>query len=109
MGDAADIEASFVVVEGVAGRDGAARLTIVDGEEAEVGVASLAGDTKAPVGTDDAAGVEKRERSGEVVCVFEKEGAELGEVDRVALIDGELGLVAFDVAEIGIEGGVEDD
>src|SRR4051812_18513686 len=96
-------------MEGVAGRNSAAGLAIVNGEEAEVGAAGLAGDAKTPVGAGDVAGVEKSEGSSEVAGVLEEEGAEFGEIDGVALVDGELGLVAFDVAEIGVEGGVEDD
>ena len=96
-------------MERIAGRNGAARLAIVYGEEADVGAAGFACDAEAPVGTDDVAGVEQGERRGEVAGVLEEEGAQFGEVDRIALVDGELRLIALDVAEVGIECGVEDD
>ena len=58
---------------------------------------------------DDIAGVEQVDGGGEVVGVFEEKGAELGKEDGIALVDGELGLVGFDLTEVGVDRGVEDD
>ena len=98
-----------MVVERVAGLDGLAGLAVVDGEDANVGAAKLAGDARAKLGADDVAGVEQGERRGKVAGVLEEEGAKLGKVNGVTLVHGELWLVAFDVGEVGIDGGVEDD
>ena len=58
---------------------------------------------------DDVARVDQEDRRAEVIRVLEKERPELGKVDRVTLVDGELGLIGFHIAEIGIDGSVEHD
>src|SRR5262249_24421066 len=107
--DTANIETCLVVMEGIAGENCAARLPIVDGKQAKVGVPRFTRDAEAPVRSNDIPRVEQRERSCEVTGVFKKEGAKFGKVDRVALINGELRLIALHVAEVRVKGSVEDD
>src|SRR6266567_1780375 len=45
----------------------------------------------------------------EVVAVFQKERTLLGKENFEALVDGDLRLVGFDLADIGTEGGIEDE
>jgi len=96
-------------VQGIAGGVGFAGLAVVDGEEAEIGSADFAGHADAVLGVHNIARVDQQDGRGEVIGVFEEERTEFGEIDRVALIDGELRLVGFDVAEVGVDGSVKDD
>ena len=82
---------------------------VVDGEQADVGVIQLARDTDAELWVDDVAGVQQVDGRGEVVGVFEKEGPQLGEVHRVTLVHGELRLIGFHLAEVRVDGRVDDD
>ena len=109
LGDAAHGEESVFVVAGIAGVESLAGSAVVDGEDTDVGVVELAGDANAEFGVNDVAGVEEIDGRGEIIGVFEEKGAEFGEVDGVALVDRELGLVGFDLTEIGVNRGVDDD
>ena len=111
LGDASHGDISALLVEQVAGADGLAGLPVVDCQQADVGVAQLAGQARPELRMHDVAGVEQgnwRER-GEVVRILQKERAKLGKVHRISLIDGELRLVRLYVAEVRIDSYVEDD
>ena len=57
----------------------------------------------------DVAGVNERDGGAEVAGILKKERAQLGEVHGEALIHGELRLIGLNIAEIGIDGAVQDD
>src|SRR5579863_482362 len=97
------------MIERIARWVGFARFTVVDGEEAEIGSGDFSCQANTVFGMDDVARVDKQDRRAEEIRVLKKEGPELRKVDGVALVDGELGLIRFDIAEIGIDGSVEDD
>ena len=47
------------------------------------------------------------DRRTEVVAVFKEERALFGEEDLEALVDGDLRLIRLNLAEVGINGGIE--
>src|SRR3954462_6417672 len=57
----------------------------------------------------DAPGEYRIDRAGEVIAVLQEKRALLGEEDFETLIDGDLRLVRFDLAEVRIDGGIEDE
>ncbi len=62
----------------------------------------LSGQPKAELRVDDVSRVDEVDWRAEVVGILEKERSELGEIDGVALVDGELRLIRFHVTEVGI-------
>ena len=107
--DAAHGDGGVLAVERIAGGDGLAGLAIVGDKESEIGVIDLSRHADAVLGMHDVARVDEIDGRDKVVGVLEKEGPQLGKVDGEALIDGELRLLGFDVAEVGVDGGVDHD
>ena len=61
------------------------------------------------IGTDNVARVEQRHRRRKVAGVLEEKGTQLREEYGVSLVHGELRLIAFNVAEVRIDGAVKND
>lgn len=85
-----------------------ARGLIVRKEGADRPRTLLASETQAVIGVGDAASKDKIYGSGEVACIFEKEGTLFRKENLETLVDGDLRLVGFNLSKIRIQGGVED-
>ncbi len=107
--DAADRDRGVLAVERIAGRDGLAGLAVVDGKQPDIGVVHLSRHADAVFGMHDVARVDQIDGRDEVVGILKKEGPQFGKVNGEALIDGELRLIGFDIAEVGVDGRVEND
>ena len=105
--DAGDGDEGVSVAIGIVWSEGVAGRAIVNGEQAEIPAAELAGEARAEFGVSNAAGEEEVFGRDEVTGIFEEKWAFFGELDFEALVDGDLGIVGFDLAEIGIQGNVE--
>ena len=94
---------------GVVGRVGLARRLIVGDEEADGGLANLAGNFRAVAWVDDRAGVHDRDRAGDVedFLSLEEERTQFLEEQREALVQVDLRAVRFNLREVGVEGEVE--
>ena len=80
---------------------------VVGNEHADGPWSVFAGQTRTPLGVHDTAGEEQRDRSLEIVGVLQEERTLLRELDFEALVYCDLGIVGFDLAEIGIRGRIE--
>ena len=109
LGDAPHREQRALVVERVASRHCLPRLTVIDGQQPKVRVAYLAGHASAELRVRDAARINQIDWRNEVVRILQEEWPELRKVDRISLIDGELRLIGFDIAEVRIDGRIKDD
>src|SRR5690348_9803851 len=88
-------------------RQGFAWSSIVTGENPHGPGATFPGQTQAEFRVADAAREHHVDWAGEVVAVLEEERTLFWEKHFEALVDGDLRLVGFDLAEIRIDGGVE--
>jgi len=107
--DAAHRDGGMLPVKRVARRDGLSWLAIVGHKESDIRMVDLSRDADAVLGMHNAARVDEINGRNKVVGVLKKERPQLGKINREALIDGELWLLGFDIAEVGIDGGVDND
>lgn len=105
--DAGDGDDGVLIKIGIGRGEGGAGGAIVNGEHAKIPAAELAGEAGAEFGVGDAAGEEEIFRSEKKAIIFEKKGAFFRELDLEALVDGDLGIVGFNLTEIRIEGDIE--
>lgn len=106
--DAADRDGGVFSVERIAGRDSLSRLAIVGNKKSDIRVADFSRCPDAKFRMHDVARVNEGDGRDEVVGVLQEERPQLGKINREALIDGELRLFGFDIAEVGVESAVED-
>ena len=112
IGRAADREQLVAIGEFVAAIADVARVIVERVQDAKGGLADRARQLGAEDRIDDAAGVNRgahvvAARDVEEAHAFHEERPLLGKEDREALVDLDLERVAFDLAEVGIDGGVE--
>src|SRR5438105_363536 len=79
---------------------------IIDGQSADGPASEASGEARACSRIGDAAREKQIHRRAEESGVLEKEGPLLRKEHFESLIDGDLRLVRFDFAEVGIEGEV---
>jgi len=101
LGDAPHRDLGALSVKRIAGSYGLSRLAIVNGKQADVRLAYLSRRAHAVLRMDDVPRIDERDWSRKVLHSPERK-AEVLEVDRIALIDRELGLIGLHIAEVGL-------
>ena len=91
----------------IVGIDGMARRPIVDRQRPDRPSADLSGRARADLRIADPPREEQRDRRLEIAGVLQEERSLLGKEHFEALVDGDLRLVGFHLAEIGIDREVE--
>jgi len=97
-----------MVVQGVRGSDAAARRLIVREERPDRPGPALSRQSQTVLRIRNATSEDKIDRRVEVTAVLEKEWPLFRKENLKPLVDGGLRLVGFDLGEIRIDGGVED-
>src|SRR5262249_7880174 len=75
---------------------------IINAEKADLPAADFAGEAKTILRIDDATREQQSFRSSEIIRVLQKEWPLFREEDFVTLVGGDLRLVRFNLAEVGI-------
>src|SRR5262249_545144 len=88
-------------------RQSLARSTVVAAQHAHGPRTCLPGKPQSKLGMGYIARKDKVDRAGEVIAVLQKEWTLFRKEHREALIDGDLRLVGFNLAEVRIDGRIE--
>ena len=107
--DAGDGKGGPIARIRIGGRQSLAGGPVVAGQDADSPRARFARQPEAELGMSNAARKHEIDGGREEVAVFEKERPLFGKEDLEALVDRDLRLVGFHLAEIGIHGGIEDE
>src|ERR1700733_9486475 len=91
----------------IAGRNSLSRAPVVHAEDAQRPWTQLPGKASAVLRLNNIVGVVQADRGLEVAAVFDKERPHLRKVGRKALV-WDRGIVNADLAEVGVDRGVED-
>src|SRR5579885_1993252 len=106
---AGDRKRSSLPAVRVTGGQGLAWGAVVGGQHADRPGTGLPRQPQAKFRVTDAAGEDQVDGGGEEVAVLEEKRALLREKDLEALVDRDLGLVAFHLAEVGVHGGLKNE
>jgi hypothetical protein len=92
---------------GIGWREGLAGCAIVARKQAHRPWARLSGESQAELGMRDPAREHQIHGKREIVTVLEEEWPLLWEEDFESLVNRDLRLIGFDLAEVGIDGSIE--